>query len=260
MKKSLIAVIHLPPLPGSPRSSLSREEICQWTEKEASTYYAAGIRSMILENHGDAPFFPEENPREVIAFLAVLGDRLKSKFDVDLGINILRNDAMGAMAAAAASGSDFIRVNVLNGIAATDQGLIAGRAHELMRLRRNLTSSVRVWADIQVKFATQLYQPSLADLAKSCSQRAMADAIIISGSATGSATNVDELRQAKMACPQTPVFAGSGVTCESLADVLSACDGAIVGSTFKEEGYVENPIDPERLEEFMDVFKTCIQD
>ena len=88
----------------------------------------------------------------------------------------------------------------------------------------------------------------------------MADAIIISGSATGSATNVDELRQTKMACPQTPVLAGSGVTCESLADVLSVCDGAIVGSTFKEEGYVENPIDPRRLGKFMEVFNTCIQD
>ena len=41
-----------------------------------------------------------------------------------LGINVLRNDAFSALAIAAVTGADFIRVNVLSGVTATDQGLI----------------------------------------------------------------------------------------------------------------------------------------
>jgi hypothetical protein len=55
-----------------------------------------------------------------------------------LGINVLRNDAAAALAIAVAVGASCVRVNVLSGARVTDQGVIEGRAAELLRLRRTL--------------------------------------------------------------------------------------------------------------------------
>ncbi|MFT7617858.1 MAG: membrane complex biogenesis BtpA family protein [Planctomycetota bacterium] len=255
MNKKLIAVLHLPPLPGSPRCEMSRDEIWQRAHQEAETYVHAGIQTLIIENHGDAPFFPDENPAHVSSFVAVLADRIKRAFGCQIGINLLRNDARGSLAAAAASGAEFVRVNVLSGVAATDQGLVSGKAHELMRERRAIEAPTEIWADINVKFATQLYQPNLADLAKATAQRSLADAIIVTGPATGRAADPEDLRAAKNAVGSCPVYVGSGVTAESVGSFLSVCDGVIVGSDLKKDGYVENPIDPTRLATFVAAFE-----
>ena len=50
---------------------------------------------------------------------------------------------------------------------------------------------------------------------------------------------------------ETPVFVGSGVGLDSVEDYLALADGFIVGSFFKVEGKVENPVDAARVKEFM---------
>jgi predicted TIM-barrel enzyme len=44
-----------------------------------------------------------------------------------------------------------------------------------------------------------------------------------------------------------PLLVGSGVTPETVAELLSVADGLIVGTSLKRGGLVTGPVDPERV-------------
>ncbi len=253
--KHMVAVLHLAALPGAPRYGGSLTTVLDRALAEAELYRDAGVRRLIVENHGDAPFFSASNPPQVAAVMAVIADRLRRELELEVGINVLRNDAIAALGAAAAAQARFVRVNLLAGIAATDQGLIEGRAAEVMRFRREIAPDVQVWADLQVKYSEPLYRPALADIARSTLERSLADALILTGGATGSPVDLRELDAVKKAVGSARVYVGSGATADNLGDYLALADGVIVGSALKRDGYVENPVDPERLRRFVEAFR-----
>src|SRR4029079_5487495 len=125
---SLIGVIHLPALAGAPGSSDPADALQRaglQAVKEAQILVKAGFDGLILENFGDVPFYKTQVPPETIASMSVIAAAVREAArKVSLGINVLRNDARAAMAIAAVTGCDFIRVNVLSGVSATDQGWI----------------------------------------------------------------------------------------------------------------------------------------
>lgn len=255
--KLLIGVLHLLPLPGAPRKTSTVEEILAHTLAEARIYADAGISWMVVENHGDAPFPAEESAPHVAAIMAVVARAVRESCGATVGVNVLRNDASSALAAAVAGGGDFVRVNVLTGVTATDQGLIEGRAHDVLRYRAQVAPSVAILADVEVKFGTPLYTPSLEVLARATLERGLADGLIVTGEATGAATSVDSLATVRAAVGEAPVFAGSGVDADNVADVLKHADGALVGSTFKEGCDVEAPVSPERVQTFVHAWKSA---
>src|SRR5262249_10922796 len=150
-----------------------------------------------------------------------------------LGINLLRNDGLGALAVAAAAGADFIRINVFTGARLTDQGIVQGEAHEVLRLRRQLGCPVRIFADVAVKHSAPLAPRSLEEEIEDTIHRAHADAIIVSGAGTGRPTDIEEVRRAKAPAGNTPVLVGSGASPGQAAELLRHADGLIVGTAFK---------------------------
>ncbi len=253
--KVMIAVLHLPALPGSPRSDgRGFEAVYESALAEAHLYREAGVDAILIENHGDAPFFKDANPPEVRAAAGIVLDRLRRDWDMPLGLNLLRNDALGALGVVAAAGADFIRVNVLTGVVATDQGIVEGPGAELMRRRNVLCPGVRVLADVEVKFSTPLYRPPLATGAQATIQRGLADAVILSGRSTGAPVDGRELEDLRRELPEARILVGSGACPQNLESLLRHADGVIVGSALKEGGYVEAPVDPKRLNDFTSLF------
>src|SRR5262249_52516553 len=140
------------------------------------------------ENYGDAPFFAVEVPSETVAMLALALREVRAVAGaLPLGVNVLRNDARAALGLCAATGAQFLRVNVHTGVMATDQGLIQGHAAEPLRVRRRLCPEVLVLADVHVKHATPPLGEELADAAEDAFRRGRADALVVSGARTGSA-------------------------------------------------------------------------
>lgn len=250
-RRAVIGVVHLPPLPGSPRASLGPSDIERRALADGRALAAAGVHGLIVENHGDAPFHAAVVPPHVPALMAVLARRLLERTGLPVGINILRNDAMAALGTALAAGGSFIRVNVLSGVTATDQGLITGHAAEVLRYRRAIAPSVRILADVRVKFGTPVWDPPLPTLVTSTLRRALADAIIVTGEATGSPVDRAELALARRHAGRSPVLVGSGATADSAPDLLRSADGLIVGTAFRRGGDVEAPVDPARVRRFM---------
>lgn len=258
----LIGVIHLPALPGSPEANhLSPSQALQaaglWAVQEAKTLMKSGFDGIILENFGDAPFYKTSVNPETIASMAVIAAAVRETCKLPLGINVLRNDANAALAIAAVTGADFIRVNVLSGVTATDQGLIEGNAAGLIREKLRLhADSVAILADVHVKHARSLSSSDLAIAIEETAGRGGADGVIISGDTTGRAPDLAKIHQAIEASlhMKVPVFLGSGSTPENLASFPSQLR-LIVGSTLRKDGKAGNVLDSKRIKKFMDSYR-----
>jgi uncharacterized protein len=254
----VIGVIHLLPLPTSPRWGGSLNAVLDRAEQEAAALAAGGVDGIIVENFFDAPFPKDQVDPVVVSAMTLAVQRLQNLVTLPIGINVLRNDARSAMAIAMATDAQFIRVNVLTGIMATDQGLIEGKAHELLRYRRELGSDVKIFADVLVKHAQPLGMPQLMTAVQETIDRGLADAVILSGAATGSPPSQEEMELAKIAAKDTPVFIGSGASWENIGNLIASADGVIVSSSLKRRGQIENTIDPTRVSRFVEATRRSL--
>lgn len=251
--RPIIGMVHLDPLPGAPGATAGLSAVREAAVRDAERLVAGGVDGLLIENYGDAPFYPESVPKHTVAAMTHVATAVERAVDCPLGINVLRNDAAAAVSIAAAIGADFVRINVHTGAAVTDQGVIEGRAHETLRLREQLGVDTNILADIDVKHASPLgAERSVGDRLADLVDRGLADGVIVSGTATGEAVEADTLERAVAARADhglsTPIFVGSGVTAESVARLLSVADGAIVGTALKDGGRTTDPVDVDRVE------------
>lgn len=248
----VIGMVHAPPLPGAPRYEGRWSEVVRRVREDAEALAAGGVDGLLLENLGDDPFYPDAVPPITVAALTALAVEIKRSVSLPLGINVLRNDGRAALAIAMASGAQFIRVNVLCGARVADQGLLTGKAHELLRDRVAWGASpIRILADVDVKHSAPLARRSLAIETHELVTRGGADAVIISGMATGCEVDPERLTEARTAACGKPVIVGSGAHPDLLAELLPRCDGFIVGTYFKQQGDIWRPVDVVRVREFV---------
>ena len=250
----LIGMVHLAPLPGSPASGRSLRAVCDAAVADAMTLIQAGFDALMVENFGDAPFRATRVDPHTVSAMTVAARRLRELTEKAIGVNVLRNDPCAALAVAVVAGLQFIRVNVHCGVYATDQGIIEGRADETLRYRARLWSEMAtakpraamIFADVHVKHARSLRDEPIADAAREIAYRGRADALIVSGAATGAPTNMSDLLAVKSAVPDRPLYVGSGASLDNARDLLTIADGLIVGTAIKTDGVTTAPVDAKR--------------
>jgi membrane complex biogenesis BtpA family protein len=253
--KPVIGMLHLPPLPGSPKFAASSTIglIRDAVLRDADALSAGGVDALMLENFGDVPFYPTRVPAHVVASMTAIAVAVRDRFpELPLGINVLRNDGCSALAVAAAVRAHFIRVNVLCGARVADQGILQGIAHDLLRDRVTLRAQdVRILADVDVKHSVPLGATSETSLESDVEDtlvRGLADALVVSGTGTGKATDPAHVARVKRAAgAHAPVFVGSGIDERTMPLYLADADGFIVGTAFKRDAKAGNPVDPDRV-------------
>jgi membrane complex biogenesis BtpA family protein len=252
--KPIIGMLHAPALPGSPSFSGNLKDLHEFVLKDAESLVSGGVDALMLENYGDLPFFPGKVPDSTVANLTFLARKVKNKFNLPLGINVLRNDGVSALAIAHAVGAQFVRINILSGARLTDQGIINGEAHEVLRFRKKIgATSIRVFADISVKCSAPLAERPLKNEVEETLQRSGAEGLIVSGENTGKPVDLNQLKEVKKLSKDTPVWIGSGTTAENIISLSRWADGFIVGSAFKEA--LSDPIDPKRVRNLVEKLK-----
>jgi len=252
----VIGMVHLEPLPGSPKHSDPLQTVIGRAVRDAERLEAGGVDGIMLENFGDAPFYPDDVPKHTVAAMTRAATAVSEATTLPIGINVLRNDPIAALSIAHAVDAAYIRVNVHTGARVTDQGVIEGVAHETLRLQKQLGSDVSVFADVDVKHSAPLASESFtAESFADQTDRGLADAAILTGSGTGHAADQSYLES--MAAVRedygltTPIFVGSGVTKDSIETILSTVDGAIVGTSLKQGGQTTAPVSVDRVRELM---------
>lgn len=240
-------MVHLGPLPGAPGHRGDVGTVVAAAERDAHLLHEGGCSAVLVENYGDAPFFPASVPAVTVAAMTRAVAAVRRKVPCPVGVNVLRNDGESALAIAAATGAAFIRVNVLSGVMATDQGMLTGRAAQIGRARTAWAPAVRVFADVFVKHAVPPPGLRLADATADLVARAGADAVIVSGAATGDPPSPQLVAEVAAAAAGVPVYIGSGLDADNAESLLGQAAGAIVGTSVKVDGVTTNPVDPARV-------------
>jgi membrane complex biogenesis BtpA family protein len=247
-RPALLAMIHVPALPGSPRSALTPRAIARRVEAEAELLLAGGVDGIVLENMHDRPYRRGEADPAVVASLTAAALALRAKApDLPLGLQVLAGGNRAALAVAHAAALDFIRAEGFVFAHVADEGWMDADAGDLLRYRRAIGADhVAVLADVKKKHAAHAVTADL-DLADTARAAAFcgADGIIVTGRHTGLPTDTGDLAAARGAV-DLPVFVGSGITADNAAH-YAAADAWIVGSWLKEGGNWEAGPDPERV-------------
>jgi membrane complex biogenesis BtpA family protein len=252
-RKPLFGMVHLWALPGAPMFGGSLDEVIEAALGDAREIAAGGCNGLVFENFGDRPFVRSGAAPETIASMTRVIAEVVREVALPFGVNVLRNDAQAALGIAAATGASFIRVNVHTGVMFTDQGIIEGQASETLRSRAAIASSVAIFADHLVKHATPPPGIDSAQSAKDLRLRGLADALIISGSETGAAPAADRLSLVRAAV-DAPILIGSGLTSENTR-LFADADGAIVGTSIKRRGNVDEPVDHEQVARLVEAWR-----
>jgi len=246
--KAFIGVIHLPPLPGSPRWGGDLCAVLEQAEREAAILTEGGADGIIVENFGDAPFRIGRVEPETVAAMTRAVYLVRRATPLPVGVNMLRSDALSALAVAVAAEARFIRVNIHYGTMAADEGLVTGEASETLRRRRLMgAENVAIFADVLVKHAVPLGEPDLALISRETAYRGLADALIVTGPVTGQPAVAADVATVRRAVPDRTLLVGSGVDAGNAAHFLAHADGAIVGTSLKKDGVISNPIELERV-------------
>jgi len=246
-RKYAIGMVHLLPLPGSPRWAGAMDQVLERAVCDAQALARGGMDGLIVENFGDAPFCKDRVEPHTVSAMTLAVAVVRDAVQIPVGVNVLRNDSRSAIAIAAVTGASFIRVNVHTGAMVTDQGIVEGRACDTVRYRRELGAEVKLLADVLVKHASPLGALSIEQAARDAAYRGLADAVIVTGVGTGQPTEVEDVIRAREAVPDYPVLVGSGVHEGNLAKLLAVADGVIVGTSLKEGGVASNPVDETRV-------------
>ncbi|PIP65537.1 hypothetical protein COU77_01335 [Candidatus Peregrinibacteria bacterium CG10_big_fil_rev_8_21_14_0_10_49_16] len=254
--KFLTAVIAVQPLPGSPDYDGDDENIVDHALSDLKHYDDAGVDSVFLENDYDLPFVREEDlDHKGIALMTRIAKEVRRRFAKPIGIQMLEAANLTSLRIAREADLDFIRAEGYVYAHIGGAGLFHGNAGKIMRLRKELGAQhIKVFADVKKKHAAHALTADL-DITDEIKQTVMfkADGVIVTSKFTGLSPDQNDLRKAKKVTKK-PVVIGSGMTKENIQDFLPLADGFIVGSTFRTNGSFLADLDPERLQEFMDVF------
>jgi membrane complex biogenesis BtpA family protein len=253
--RPIIGMVHLLPLPGSPAWGGSIDAVVERALADARALESGGVDACLVENYMDVPFHRSRVPPATVAAMTRVAREVVVAVGLPVGVNVLRNDAAAALSVAVASGARFIRVNVHAGAMLTDQGWIRGRAAHTLRLRAALDAPVAIFADVLVKHAVRPAGLDERRAAQDVWHRALADALIISGEATGERTDAERMISIRDAVPEAPIVIGSGLAPNNAADLLPLADAAIVGSALQHDGVAGRGIDPTRVDRLMDAVR-----
>lgn len=246
----IVGMIHLLPLPEAPAYRGNLDAIYERALREAITLQEAGVDAMIVENFGDEPYLPGELSSAQLALMAAVTRDIIRAVILPIGVNCQFNAWRSEIAVAHACKADFIRVEVFVDTVVMAQGQISPCSAQIRRYQQQLgAQGVKLWADIQTKYTTNLVPQSIEQSALDA-QAAGADVLIVTGAATGQATPLDVVTQVKQVA-SIPVVVGSGTTAANASQVLSVADGAIVGSALKFGGKAENEVSAEAARAFM---------
>ena len=252
--KAIIGVVHCPPLPGSPRyDGEGFPALLDVALRDAAAYAEGGVDGLIIENHGDIPFLkPDDIGPETAACLAVITDRVASRTGLPLGINVLANAALPALAVAKAGGARFVRVNQWANAYVANEGFVEGEAARALRYRAAIGARhVAVFADAHVKHGAHaiVADRPVAELVRDV-EFFDADAVIATGQRTGDAATAAEIGTVRSGT-SLPVLVGSGVGPDNVDAILPLVDGVIVASALKEDGVWWNRVETARVAAFM---------
>jgi len=256
VKKPIIAMCHLNPLPGDPYydPQAGMKGVIDWARKDFHALQNGGVDAVMFSNEFSMPYLTKVETVTVAAMARIIGE-LMSEIRIPFGVNVLWDPAR-SLDLAVSTGAKFVR-EIFSGVYASDFGLWNTNTGEVIRHQRAISAtSVKLLFNIVPEAAVYLQNRDIVEIAKSTVFNHRPDALCVSGLTAGVETDTSTLKRVKAAVPETIVFANTGLKVSNVKEQLGIADGAVVGTTFKIDGKFENHVDQSRVKEFMDKVKS----
>lgn len=256
VKKPIIAMCHLNPLPGDPYYDAKEgmKAVIDWARKDLHALQNGGVDAVMFSNEFSMPYLTKVETVTVAAMARVIGE-LMSEIRIPFGVDVLWDPAR-SLDLAVSTGAKFVR-EIFSGVYASDFGLWNTNTGEIVRHQRAISAvNVKLMFNIVPEAAVYLQERDIVAVAKSTVFHHRPDALCVSGLTAGVETDASTLKRVKEAVPETVVFANTGMKVSNVKEQLGIADGAVVGTTFKIDGKFENHVDQSRVKEFMDKVKS----
>jgi membrane complex biogenesis BtpA family protein len=250
--KSIIAVIHVGALPGTPKNLYSTEKIIEMAVEEALIFRDGGTDALLIENMHDRPYLNKTIGPEITSVMTAIACEIKAKIQLPSGIQILAGANKEALAVALAAGLEFIRAEGFVFGHLADEGWINSDAGELLRYRKQIGAGhIQILTDIKKKHSSHA---ATVDISPEETAKAagffLSDGIVVTGKTTAEKADIKEVQAVKKVTT-LPVIIGSGIDQYNIKEYWNYADGFIIGSFFKKNGYWENAVDKKRVKQFM---------
>ena len=253
-------MIHVPALPGTPAYAGKWEQVLEKVSTEAELLRQSGVDGLLLENMHDTPYLNREVGPEIVSAMTAAALRVKSAApNLPCGIQILAGANKAALAVALAADLQFVRTEGFVFGHLADEGWMNSAAAELLRYRRLIHAEhIHVFTDIKKKHSAHAMSAdvSLVETAHAA-HFFRSDGLIITGNATGTQADAQDVESVQAACPDLPILVGSGITAENASIYKPLVDGVIVGSYLKQEGHWANDLSQERISRLVTAWNNC---
>jgi predicted TIM-barrel enzyme len=211
------------------------EDVLARAKREIDLYVQNGIDGIMVETY----FGTYHQAASVLEYLKA------SKPPIPYGVNILNVDG-ACFEAAREYDCSFIQLDsVIGHVAPRDEESLAA-----FLAKERSTCKAHVMGGVRFKYQPLLSERSLEEDLVTAMGRC--DAICVTGDATGHETSIEKIRRFRECIGDFPLFVCAGVTPENVREQLELCDGAVVGSYFKDTYKDSGDVDPEHVRKLMD--------
>ena len=251
-EKAIIGMVHLKAMPGFPNFSGDFDADIRHAVADAQALHSGGVDGIIVENLFNRPRQKTVGP-ETVSPMTLAMKAIVDAVDVPVGIKVLFNDVRAELAIVNCTGAQFIRVSVYTDAVVAMAGVIEGCAYDAITYRKSIDGDhIKILADLRIKHAAPLADRPIEHSAFDASSSGMADGLVVTGDRTGLAVDLDDLIAVKETVPDKFLVVGSGTTPDNVHEIFKYADGAIVGTHFKVDGAIRNPVDEDRVRRFME--------
>lgn len=249
-EKTVTAVIGCPPLPGSPLyERMARDVCCAYVDRELETLVAGGIKALMLQNIGDLPV-PVTARAETIAWMAMLGARIRERFDGFFGVSLLEDDPVATLSIAQAAGANFVRLKVFVGVMTGPDGIREGTAYHAQRHRALLGArDIAIFADVYDRTRWPVEGDQFEAMVHEAIWYGKADGLVITGR---SPDQTFKLLQRARQVTDVPLWVGGGVDELNVRKCLAHADGVIVATSLKSGQDLLEPFNHDRVRVFVE--------
>jgi uncharacterized protein len=257
VQKPVIAMAHLPPLPGTPLYDAvgGVQGIVDAVKRDVAILLEADVDAILFCNEGDRPYQLQAGLEGAAVLTRVVTECAPD--DRPYGVDFLWDPAC-ALAVAVATGASFMR-EVVTGYYESDMGPWTTDAGALLRERRRLhADDLAIFMNVTPEFASPIGKRSPAEVARSVAVSSLPDAVLVSGPMAGAEPDVEAVAAVREAVPNDiPVLLNTGAKAALIDRYWDNVDGCIVGSDLKVDGYTWNPVDPSRAADFVAAVRNC---
>lgn len=239
--KMIIGMVHCLPLPGTYRSSNDIETVVARAVEDARCLEQCGYDAIIVENE-DLSLSSHMTKMQFSA-MSMIVHEVRKAVSLSVGICCGCLNYEEALSIAQVCGCEFIRTPIFVDTVINYNGIINPCSTSLIEYRKQIGSEqIKVLADIQVKHYHMLCSSISISESAQWAEHQGADAVIVTGLASGVETPIENLRKAKNAV-SIPVAVGSGITRENVSQQLEIADILIIGTSIRQNRSMSEPID-----------------